>query len=558
LGYSAVAAVVCIGVSVLFLLYAGSKEADAARVRATGAWSRVVPLIRQGPLPSVLPGGDVQAIQALDAHSRVVAATRQLVGKPPMATFRSTSRDVRAARALCPPVGLKGCMTVFSYKVYQPDGIWLLYVAVPVVPWYGDSAAVFMAIGVSLLMTAMVAAGTFRVVDKDLTAVDAIRTELAEITATGLDRRVPVPSNNQDEIKLLAETVNDTLDRLEGAYQQLRRFTSDASHDLRSPITAMRAQLEEARLYPQDTDWPKMNEAVLAGVTRLQAIVTDLLTLARLDARAPLTREATDLGRLVGAELDRRTFGMEIVKDLRQNVFVDCDPLRITRVLVNLLDNAERHATSKITVIVRADGPTAVLEVIDDGAGIAPEHREMVFDRFTRLEASRDRDAGGTGLGLAIAREIAEAHGGMLTIQESERGARFVMRLPVCDPASDRWPTSSSETRTQTQAAGMLARDHVPGGAGRFRTCAGRGLVAWAGGRAAGSLPGIGRREAPRGVPVQVGNRPAAPSDAAARPPVWCTSSVRMIGRRFRVPFSRRFWTVVVRGKGIGGVRNLR
>jgi signal transduction histidine kinase len=284
-------------------------------------------------------------------------------------------------------------------------------------------------------MTTMVAAGTFRLVNKDMTAVDAIRTELAEITATGLDRRVPVPKHQ--EIRSLAETVNDTLDRLEGAYQQLRRFTSDASHDLRNPITAMRAQVEQALMYPDDTDWPRTATAVLAGIERLQAIVTDLLTLARLDARAPLTRNPTDLGQLVSAELGRRTYRKDIVKDLRQNVFIDCDRLRITRVLVNLLDNAERHATSKITVSVRADGSMATLEVIDDGAGIAVEQREMVFDRFTRLDASRDRDAGGTGLGLAIAREIAEAHRGTLTIQDSERGARFVLHLPTCDPAPD-------------------------------------------------------------------------------------------------------------------------
>jgi signal transduction histidine kinase len=429
---------VCIGVSVLFLVFAGGQEADATQARATGAWDRVVPLIRQGPLPSVLPGSKGEAIQVVDAHGRVVAATRHLVGKPPMATFRSIDRDVRAARVLCPPAGLKGCMTVVSYKVYPPDGIWVLYVAVPVVPWYGDATALFSAIGVSLLMTAMVAVGTFRVVDNDMTAVNAIRRELAEITATGLDRRVPVASNNQEELKLLAETVNDTLDRLEGAYRQLRRFTSDASHDLRSPITAMRVQVEEAKLHPDETDWPKMADAQEASLDRLQAIVTDLLTLARLDARAPLAHEATDLGRLVGSELDRRTYRVEIIRDFRENVFINCDRLQIIRVLVNLLDNAERHATSKITVIVRAGGSMATLEVIDDGAGIAPEHREVVFDRFTRLEASRDRDAGGTGLGLAIAREIAEAHQGTLTLQDSERGARFVLRLPVCDPASDR------------------------------------------------------------------------------------------------------------------------
>jgi signal transduction histidine kinase len=424
---------VCIGIGVLFLLYAGGKEADAARARVTGAWSRVVPLIRQGPLPSVLPGGEVQAIQVLDAHGRVVAATRHLVGKPPMATFHSANRDVRAVRELCPPAGLTGCMTVLSYKVYQPDGIWLLYVAVPVVPWYGNSTALFVAIGVSVLVATVWTAWEFRDLTKGLAPVDAIRTELEEITADGLHRRVPVPKK-YEESKLLAETVNATLDRLEGAYQQLRQFTSDASHDLRSPITAMRTQVEEALMYPDDTDWPRMATAVLAGIERLQAIVTDLLTLARLDARASLTREPADLGQLVGAELDRRTSRMQIVKDLHHNVVITCDRLRIIRVLANLLDNAERHATSQITVNVGADGPTARLEVIDDGTGIAAEHREKVFDRFTRLDASRDRDAGGTGLGLAIARQIAEAHQGTLTIKDSERGARFVLRLPISAP----------------------------------------------------------------------------------------------------------------------------
>ncbi|WP_239513769.1 cell wall metabolism sensor histidine kinase WalK [Streptosporangium sp. 'caverna'] len=455
-----VTALVCIGVSLLFLMFAGGKEADHSQALATGTWNRVVPLIRQGPLPSVLRDGKGVAIQVLDAHDQVVSATRQLVGKPPMATFRSTSEDVRAARVLCPPAGLKGCMTVVSYKVYQLDGVWLLYLAVPLVPWYGDSTALFLAIGVSLLVITMMTAWTFRDLTKALLPVNAIRKELAEITATGLHRRVPVPGK-YEEIKCLAETVNDTLDRLEGAYQQLRRFTSDASHDLRSPITAMRAQLEEALMYPRDTDWPKMTEAVLTGVERLQAIVTDLLALARLDAGAPLLRDATDLGRLVGAELSRRTYRVKIVKDLGRNVFICCDRLRITRVLVNLLDNAERHATSQITVSVRADGQTAILEVVDDGAGIAVEHREMVFDRFTRLDASRDRDAGGTGLGLAIAREIAEAHDGTLTIEDSERGARFVLRLPVCDPPPAADPDGSSETRSPS--AGADDEENRPG-----------------------------------------------------------------------------------------------
>jgi len=438
-GTGAFAALLCIGVSLLFLLFAGNKEADGAQTRVTSAWDRVVPLIREGPLPSVLTQGSVEAIQVVDSQGRVVAATPQLVGKPRMATFHSSKGNVRATQVLCPPQGLSdGCVTVVAYKVYQPDGFWVLYIAVPVVLWYGTTTALLLAIGMSVLVTAMISAWVFRDLTKAMAPVNAIRAELAEITATDLDRRVPVP-RKYEEIKFLAETVNDTLDRLEGAYQQLRQFTSDASHDLRSPITAMRAQLEEALMYPNHTDWPKMTAAVLVGVERLQAIVTDLLTLARLDARAPLSRKPTNLGRLVGEELGRRIYRTEIVKNLRQDVSVYCDRLRITRVLVNLLDNAERHAGSQVTVSVGAEDSTAILEVVDDGAGIAPEHREMVFDRFTRLDASRDRDAGGTGLGLAIAREIAEAHGGTLTIQDSERGARFVMRLPRCasSPAAE-------------------------------------------------------------------------------------------------------------------------
>jgi signal transduction histidine kinase len=428
---AAVAALVCIGGSVLFLAFMGSKETNDAQARVTAEWNRVLPLIIVGRLPRVLPYAkdDMgEAIQVVNASGQVVSATRQLIDQPPIALLRRTDTEIRTQRTLCPPAGLKGCRTIVTFKVYQPEGIWLIDVVVPGVPWYGNSTVLFLVIGACLLMIVMMAAGTFRAVTKTLAPVDDIRTELAEITATGLDRRVPVPEHR--EIRMLAETVNETLDRLEGAYTQLRHFTSDASHDLRSPITAVRTQVEEALMYPDDTDWPRTANAVLSGVERLQAIVTDLLALARLDAGVPFTRDSTDLAQLVGAELDRRTFKAKVIRNLRRGVIIQCDRLRMSRLLTNLLDNAERHATSQITVIVRPEESAAVLEVIDDGAGIAPELREVVFKRFVRLEASRSRDTGGTGLGLAIARQIAHTHQGTLTIQDCERAARFVLRLP--------------------------------------------------------------------------------------------------------------------------------
>jgi signal transduction histidine kinase len=431
-GAGAVAVLACIGFSVLVLAFVGQVEKERAIHRAVGASDQVKSLIKQERLPSVLPNGRDKQIQVVDARGRVVAAPPQLLGEPPMATFRPAGDQVQTARTLCPPAGLKGCMTVLAVKSFQPEGIWLIYTATAEIPWYGTSTLLFLVISASLLMTVLMTAGTFWWIVKTLAPGDTLRIELAGITATGMHRRVLV--SEPQEVRLMAETVNATLDRLEGAYRQLRQFTSDASHDLRSPITAMRVQVEEGLMYPNDTDWPQTATIMLTEVERMQALVNDLLTLTRLDAGSFLTREPTDLARLVSAELGRRTYRVKVVKDLREGVCAACDRLSIMRLLANLIDNAERHASSQITVIVRAEQPAAVVEVIDDGDGIAPELRQAVFERFTRLKASRERDVGGTGLGLAIAREIAQAHEGSLTIGDNDQGAHFILRLPTCDP----------------------------------------------------------------------------------------------------------------------------
>jgi signal transduction histidine kinase len=435
----ALAALLCAAFGVLFLLTVGDQDAQSARVQATAGWNRVLPLVEDGRLPSVLPDstdGQYQEIQVLDAQNRVVAASRHLLGKPPITTARS--KGARSQRTLCHPAGLTGCMTVVSVKVdSQPGGSWLINVAVPSVPWYGNSTMLSVAIGASLLITVIIAGCRYRSATKDEAQLETLQAELTEITASNLHRRVAVPDNNQYAMRYLVERVNGTLDLLEDCYHKTRRFTADASHDLRSPITAMRVQVEEALMHPDDFDWLRTANSLLTDLERLQAIVTDLLTLARLDSQAPTTREVTDLTRLVGAELDHRTFRVRVARDLQPDVVIDCDRLQIKRLLANLLDNAERHATAQVTVIVRADAATATLEVIDDGDGIPAEHRETVFDRFTRLDSARDRDSGGTGLGLAIARQVAQAHKGTLTIQESLRGARFVLCIPVCDPVPD-------------------------------------------------------------------------------------------------------------------------
>ncbi|GAA3067037.1 sensor histidine kinase [Streptosporangium carneum] len=382
-------------------------------------------------LPPVLPQGTLDGIQVLDSADRVIASTPNLRGGPRIAHFVPPPGSISSARELCHAPGLDDkCIVVVAFRVHQTEGDWIIYAADDVVPWYVHPWLFAAVVGTSLLLVLLAGFGAYQTVNRALVPVNAIRNELAEITATDLGRRVPVPPA-WDEIKQLAVTINQTLDRLEEAAEQQRRFASDASHDLRSPITAMRAQVEEALHYPEDTDWKAKANEMLVSLDRLQAIVSDLLILAKLDSGAPALKEPVDLGRLCREEVSRRRRCVELVCEAEHGVVVLGNRVRLARLLTNLLDNAERHAASRVTVSVAAHGDTAVVEVVDDGAGIARDQWEVVFRRFTRLDASRNRDAGGTGLGLPIARQIAEAHDGTLRLEESAQGARFVLRLPL-------------------------------------------------------------------------------------------------------------------------------
>jgi signal transduction histidine kinase len=395
------------------------------------AGNEIARLIEGKQLPSILPRGQSEGIQVLNSAGEVVSSTSNLAGAPRITNFTPTDSKTREDRKVCDIPQLSGrCVNIVALRSYQPDGDWIVYSVGSPVPWYVHPGLFACIVGACLLTVLMSGICCYRTVTGALMPVKAIRKELEEITATDFGRRVPVPPA-RDEIRQLAETINQTLDRLENAAEQQRRFASDASHDLRSPLTAMRAQVEEALHYPDDVDWRSKANAMIFSLDRLQAIVSDLLMLARLDSGVTAARERIDLGELVGEELDRRKRCVEVTRELKPGVVVIGDRLRLARLLTNLADNAERHAASRITVNVTEQNDMAVLEVLDDGAGIAPEQREVVFRRFTRLDAARNKDAGGTGLGLPIAREIAEAHGGTLKAEDSVQGARFVLHLPL-------------------------------------------------------------------------------------------------------------------------------
>ncbi|GAA2290064.1 HAMP domain-containing sensor histidine kinase [Streptomyces atrovirens] len=285
------------------------------------------------------------------------------------------------------------------------------------------TALTAMLIGFPLLLT-VVGAVTWLVTGRALRPVEGIRSEMAAITASeDLARRVPEPATH-DEIARLARTTNETLAALEASVERQRRFVADASHELRSPIASLRTQLEVAAAHPELLDL----DGAVEDTVRLQHLAADLLLLARLDAGERPADARVDLSALAREEAAGRT-----------GVTVDAEPAEVTgsrgqlgRVLANLLDNGRRHARERVTVTVRREGDWAVLEVADDGEGVAEADRERIFERFVRLDAARSRDDGGAGLGLAIARDVAVRHGGTLTASAAPTGgALFELRLPL-------------------------------------------------------------------------------------------------------------------------------
>jgi signal transduction histidine kinase len=276
-------------------------------------------------------------------------------------------------------------------------------------------------------VVALVGAVAWAVTGRALRPVEAIRAEVEEISASTMHRRVPEPGG-RDEVDRLAHTMNAMLDRLEDGATRQRRFVADASHELRSPIAAMRTQLEVAQRHPDSADWPQVATSVLAEERRLEGLVTDLLALALDDEGAPPPGAVVDLTDVVTEEAHRaRAKPVEVDADA---VTVHGDRSALQSLVAHLLDNAARHAQSRVEVRLHAEGDDAVLTVDDDGTGIAEADRERVFDRFTRLDEGRSRDQGGAGLGLAVVRAIASRHHGTVRAESSPLGgARLAVTL---------------------------------------------------------------------------------------------------------------------------------
>jgi signal transduction histidine kinase len=233
-----------------------------------------------------------------------------------------------------------------------------------------------------------------------------------------------------DRLKHAYRREQQTVSALQEAIEHQQRFLFDASHDLRTPITGLLTELEVALSDP-DADVTQTLRKLHRDVERLNDIVGDLLTLARLYAAAPPAPELVDLVDLVEEELEAHPPSGNVITRFERPAVVRASRVRLARLLGNLIANAERHTTNKIEVVVTADPPDAILEVIDDGPGIPPAERERIFHRLYRQHDAQSLDPGGSGFGLTIAREIAQGYGGHLYAADHPSGARFVLRLPL-------------------------------------------------------------------------------------------------------------------------------
>jgi signal transduction histidine kinase len=337
------------------------------------------------------------------------------------------------------PIGDQGTFRVALRPVATPAGPVVVAAGGARGPAQRTVRAVVGALAVGLpLVLGLVALTAWALAGRAVAPVEAIRAQVAEISARALGRRVPEPGG-RDEIARLARTMNDMLARLDSSARRRRQSVADASHELCSPLAAALAEVDVDLAHPRSP----------SGSRRLRGCDRSRSACAKSSRTCSSWPEPTrppgrhsrpvDLGDVVVSECaNLRTTTGVLVDDHRVaavEVMGDRDQLR--RMVANLLTNAARHASTRIAVTLSQRDGRAELVVDDDGPGVPNDQRQRIFERFTRLDEARARDAGGAGLGLAIAKEIVDAHHGDIAVSDAQPGARFSVALPATPLSAD-------------------------------------------------------------------------------------------------------------------------
>ncbi len=296
----------------------------------------------------------------------------------------------------------------------------------------------FLLLWSSPLLLALIAGSGYWVSSRSLQPVDEMTQAARRISAADLSARLPL-MRSHDEISRLAEAWNEMLGRLEESFLRMQRFTADAAHELRTPLAALRTTAElSLRRARENEEYRQALEQVVEIAQRMQTLSEGLLAVARAQVpQAPLKKVPVDIAQLVGELVEEmrpllEDKGLRVVRQLRPApAEVDADSVR--RAVAVLIDNAMKYTPNggMITVETQDRGDEAAVRVSDTGIGIPAEEIPRIYDRFYRVDASRDRQTGGFGLGLAIARQVALAHqGGLTATSEVGAGSCFTLTLP--------------------------------------------------------------------------------------------------------------------------------
>ena len=410
---------------------------------ALASADEVAAMVNENKLPSPIPVSGAQVVQVVDSQQRVIGGSVTADRLTPLlrSTELTTALGGEAVVLDGARLGMSEPLRVRAIRAGPASAPVSVIVGLP----YGDVLAARTALRNALLITFPLLLGAlaviaWRVIGWTLRPVEQLRAGAEEISRTrrisgpGERERLPVPSA-ADEIHALAITLNEMLDRLAETQERQRAFVADAAHELRSPLASIQAQLEVAQRLDEGGTLPA---DLMVDVKRLSGLVEDLLLLARADAdtRPPARLAAVDARDLV-AELSvtYRHARVPVTLHADEPVIIMCAAEELRRAISNVLDNAVRHAATRVEVEVTTsvDHDQAVISVSDDGPGIQPADRERVFERFTRLDDSRGRSSGGAGLGLAIARELVTRAGGTvaLTAARPPWQTRAELRLPL-------------------------------------------------------------------------------------------------------------------------------
>ena len=402
---------------------------ESARQRARD----VAALVDGGQLPNPIPvAAGTPLVQVVDAEDRVVAASSGgdrlvpiLLPDDVAAVRNGDVRTIDGSR-----LGLSGELRVVGQPAGDQAQTVLVAMSLSEVEGSLQVVRTAMFIGAPLLVAGF-GVVCWLLVGSALRPVAELRRGAEEIATTRQTRRLPVPRAD-DEVRRLAMTLNDMLERLERSSARQRSFVADAAHELRSPLTAIRTQLEVARAHPGATDWDQVTADSLADVERLARLVEDLLVLARVEEGGTRPQAtAVDLARVADDVVARTVSSVAVHRTGADELILRADADALARIVANLVDNAARYATTAVTVDVRnGTGGGAVISVTDDGPGIPTGQRERVFERFTRLDDARGREDGGAGLGLPIVRELVRSQGGEVALEDNAPGLRAIVRLP--------------------------------------------------------------------------------------------------------------------------------